>query len=63
MLVRFFRAGDESEKPRGELVTVVRDLARLFPEEWRTLLAEAARERFEPAGSGRKRRPRRRPRR
>ena len=56
MLVRFFRAGDESEKARGELVTVARDLAELFPAEWHALLAEATRER--PA-SGRGRRNRR----
>ena len=41
MVVRFFRAGDESEKPRGELLTVARDLAELFPDEWQALLAEA----------------------
>lgn len=56
MLVRFFRAADESEKPRGELMTVARDLGELFPDEWRALLAEATRER---PGSGRGRERRR----
>ena len=55
MVVRFFRAGDESEKPRGELLTVARDLAELFPDEWQALLAEATRKR--PASvKGRRRR-------
>lgn len=45
MLVRFFRAGDEPEKPCGEFLTVARDLAGLFPDEWQALLAEATRER------------------
>jgi len=55
MLVRFFRAGEESEKPRGELVTVARDLAELFPTEWHALLAEATRERPASGKSRRKR--------
>ena len=63
MLVRFFRAGDPSEKPRGELLTIARDLAPLFPDEWRALLAEAIRKRPGPGGSTRKRRGRRRRRR
>ena len=63
MLVRFFRAGDESEKPRGELVTVARDLAELFPTEWHALLAEAIRERPASGGARPKRRGRRRRRR
>ena len=63
MLVRFFRATDESEKPRGELLTVARDLAELFPDEWQELLAEATRPRPEPGKGKRKRRGRRRHRR
>ncbi len=60
MLVRFHRSGDEPGKPRGELITVARDLAELYPDEWRELLAEAVRPR---ARAGRQRRGRRRSRR
>lgn len=63
MLVRFFCPADDSDKPRGELLTVVRDLAELFPEEWRELLAEATRERPGSGKGKRKRRGRRRRRR
>ncbi|MDE0473968.1 MAG: hypothetical protein F4179_10645 [Gammaproteobacteria bacterium] len=58
MLVRFFRAGDEAEKPRGEFLTVARDLAELFPDEWQELLAEATRERPRSGKTTRKRRSR-----
>ena len=58
MLVRFHRSGDESEKPRGELLTVARDLAELFPDEWQMLLTEATRKRSSPGRSRRKRRGR-----
>ncbi len=63
MLVRFFRSGDESEKPRRELVTIARDLAELFPDEWQTLLTEATRERPRSGKDRGKRRGRRRRRR
>ncbi|MXW09412.1 MAG: hypothetical protein F4X47_04055 [Gammaproteobacteria bacterium] len=58
MLVRFFRAEDEAEKPRGEFLTVARDLAELFPAEWQELLAEAIRERPRSGKTTRKRRSR-----
>ena len=61
MMVRFFRAGDAPEKPRGELLTVARDLSALYPDEWRALLVEATRPASGPGKGkvGRKRRRRR----
>ncbi|MDE0075179.1 MAG: hypothetical protein OXR82_12280 [Gammaproteobacteria bacterium] len=58
MLVRFFRAGNEAEKPRGEFLTAARDLGGLFPDEWQALLAEATREWPRSGKTRRKRRSR-----
>jgi hypothetical protein len=55
MLVRFFHQTDESEEPRGEILTAVRDLGELYPDEWRALLAEATRARSERSRTSRKR--------
>ena len=63
MLVRFFPQTDESDKPRREILTAVRDLGELYPDEWRALLGEATQVRPEGSRRSRKRRGRRRRRR